>query len=580
MNNEPKQRRWLHCGLLLLWIVLGAILRLSRLASLPPWTDEFATMVFSLGNSFQTVPLNQWMGADILLAPVQPVVDSGIGSVVKSLMQESTHPPIYFVLTHWWIKVFGTHGEVVSLWGARSLSALLGIAAIPSLFGLGYLAFNSRLVGQIAAAMMAVSPYGIFLAQDARHYTLAILWVIASLSCLIVAIKAIHRHQPLSRGMGLVWVGVNSLGIATHYFFSLTLGAQGMVLLSQAWRQYRKDPQSLARSHWRRIYAVALGTLIGCVVWLPALSSIYGSELTAWVADGELTREWLAPIGRLLLWGLSMILLLPTAPTILPIGIVVLSGIVTILFILSLIPRLVHGWKLQQHFPDRRLALQVFRGYLGSAIALVLGIIYGLGMDLTLGARFQFVYFPAVILLLAGMLAGVWQQRTFDPVSRFKHGKAIVVMMWLMGLMGGLTAIGNLGYLQNHRPDLLAPVIQEASHSPLFIATTHKHHGQTGRLMGLAWEFKRLSDQNESEADRIASAQFFLADRDPQTQTYTEAIARLENTLTELPRPFDLWLVDFRTQLDLEAQHCFRDRSYGSWAGEYKYKLYRCRVRK
>jgi len=40
--------------------------------------------------------------------------------------------------------------------------------------------FRSRLVGQIAAAMMAVSPYGIYLAQEARHYTLAILLIIAS----------------------------------------------------------------------------------------------------------------------------------------------------------------------------------------------------------------------------------------------------------------------------------------------------------------------------------------------------------------------------------------------------------------
>ena len=577
---NPKQRHWLHFGLLVLWIALGTILRLSRLASLPPWTDECATMVFSLGNSFQAVPLNQWISSDVLLYPLHPVADADISSVVNYLSQESTHPPIYFVLTHWWIKVFRTDGGLVSLWGARSLSALLGITAIPSLFGLGYLAFGSRLVGQIAAAMMAVSPYGIFLAQDARHYTLAILWVIASLSCLVVAIQSIHREEPLSVGMGLVWVGVNSLGIATHYFFSLTLWAEGVVLLTQAWHQGRKDPQSLVRSHWRRIYAVALGTLVGSLVWLPALSSIYGSEPTAWIADGDLTGEWLAPIGRLFIWGLSMIVLLPTATTILPIWIVVISGIVTVVFVVSLIPRLGNGWKLQQHFRDRRLALQILSVYLGSAIALVLGITYGLGMDLTLGARFQFVYFPAVILLFAGILAGVWQQVTFDSASRLKYGKAIVVMIWLMGLMGGFTAIGNLGYLQNHRPDLLAPVIQEASQSPVFIATTHKHHGQTGRLMGLAWEFKRLSDRNNSETDRTTSAQFFLADRDPQTQTYTDAIARLQNTLTELPRPFDLWLVDFRTTVDLEAQHCFRDRSYGSWAGEYKYKLYRCQVGK
>ncbi|MFP4574915.1 MAG: hypothetical protein ACLFT9_04700 [Coleofasciculus sp.] len=577
---NPKQRHWLHFGLLLLWIALGAILRLSRLVSLPPWTDEFATMVFSLGNSFQTVPLNQWISSDVLLYPLHPMADADMGSVVNHLRQESTHPPIYFVLTHLWIKVFPTDDGLVSLWGARSLSALLGIAAIPSLFGLGYLAFGSRLVGQIAAAIMAVSPYGIFLAQDARHYTLVILWVIASLSCLVVAIQGIHREEPLSVGMGLVWVGVNSLGIATHYFFSLTICAEGIVLLTQAWQQGRKDPQILTRSHWRRIYGVALGTLVGGLVWLPALSSIYGSEPTAWIADGDITREWLAPIGRLFIWGLSMILLLPTATTILPIWIVVISGIVTVLFVVSLIPRLGNGWKIQQHFPDRRLALQILSVYLGSAIALVFGITYGLGMDLTLGARFQFVYFPVVILLLAGILAGVWQQVTFDSASGLKHGKAIVAMIWLMGLMGGFTAIGNLGYLQNHRPDLLAPVIQEASQSAVFIATTHKHHGQTGRLMGLAWEFKRLSDRNNSETDRTTSAQFFLADRDPQTRTYTDAIARLQNTLTELPRPFDLWLVDFRTKVDLDAQHCFRDRSYGSWAGEYKYKLYRCRVGK
>ncbi|MEQ9234650.1 glycosyltransferase family 39 protein [Coleofasciculus sp. E2-BRE-01] len=577
---NPKQRHWLHFGLLVLWIALGAILRLSRLVSPPPWTDECATMVFSLGNSFQTVPLNQWISSDVLLYPLHPVADSDISSVVNHLRQESTHPPIYFVLTHLWIKVFPTDDGLVSLWGARSLSALLGIAAIPSLFGLGYLAFGSRLVGQIAAAMMAVSPYGIFLAQDARHYTLAILLVIASISCLVVAIQGIHREEPLSVGMGLVWVGVNSLGIATHYFFSLTLCAEGVVLLTQAWQQGRKDPQSWVRSHWRRIYAVALGTLVGGLVWLPALSSIYGSEPTAWIADGDLTREWLAPIGRLFIWGLSMIVLLPTATTILPIWIVVISGIVTVLFVVSLIPRLGNGWKLQQHFPDRRLALQILGVYLGSAIALVFGITYGLGLDLTLGARFQFVYFPAVILLFAGMLAGVWQQVTFDLASRLKHGKAIVAMIWLMGLIGGFTAIGNLGYLQNHRPDLLAPVIQEASQSAVFIATTHKHHGQTGRLMGLAWEFKRLSDRNNSETDRTTSAQFFLADRDLQTTTYIDAIARLQNTLTELPRPFDLWLVDFRTKVDLEAQHCFRDRSYGSWAGEYKYKLYRCLAEK
>ncbi len=37
--------------------------------------------------------------------------------------------------------------------------------------------------------MMTVSPYGIFQAQEARHYTLAIFRVIASVSCLVIATR-------------------------------------------------------------------------------------------------------------------------------------------------------------------------------------------------------------------------------------------------------------------------------------------------------------------------------------------------------------------------------------------------------
>ena len=32
----------------------------------PPWNDEFATVVFSLGNSFRTVPINQAIALDVL----------------------------------------------------------------------------------------------------------------------------------------------------------------------------------------------------------------------------------------------------------------------------------------------------------------------------------------------------------------------------------------------------------------------------------------------------------------------------------------------------------------------------------
>jgi uncharacterized membrane protein len=173
------------------------------LAAKAPWSDEFATLVFSLGNSFNPVPLDRAIALDTLLMPLQPRPEAGIGDVIHNLMTESTHPPIYFILTHLWLQLFPTEGGFVSLWAARCESAILGIASIPAIFGLGWLAFRSRLVGQLAAAMMAVSPYGIYQAQEPRHYTLAILLIIASLCCLIIAARTIYRRTPLP-----VWVGL------------------------------------------------------------------------------------------------------------------------------------------------------------------------------------------------------------------------------------------------------------------------------------------------------------------------------------------------------------------------------------
>jgi len=64
--------RWFHFLLLLVWLAIGTGLRFTHLTSKPPWTDEFATLVFSLGNSFRTVPLEQAITLNTLLMPLRP----------------------------------------------------------------------------------------------------------------------------------------------------------------------------------------------------------------------------------------------------------------------------------------------------------------------------------------------------------------------------------------------------------------------------------------------------------------------------------------------------------------------------
>lgn len=155
--------------LLLLWTLIALILRFINLDSKPLWTDEFSTLVFSLGNSFRGVPIDQAIKLSTLLEPLQFRSTASIAYVVDHLLLESNHPPVYFMLAHWWMQLLQPSEDSL-VWIARSLPALLGVLSIPATFGLGWLAFRSQLVGQLAAGMMAVSPYGIYLAQEARHY--------------------------------------------------------------------------------------------------------------------------------------------------------------------------------------------------------------------------------------------------------------------------------------------------------------------------------------------------------------------------------------------------------------------------
>lgn len=632
--------RWFHPLLLLLWVAVGAGLRVLRLTSKAPWTDEFSTIVFSLGHTFDTVPLDRAIAINTLLQPIQPDTTTGMGDVIHHLLTKSNHPPLYFVLSHLWMRLFPLEDGFVSMWAARSLPAVFGTLSIPAMFGLSILAFRSRLVAQIAAAMMAVSPFGIFLAQEARHYTLAILFVIASICCLIVAVQGIRHRTALPIWLGLTWVIVNILGVATHYFFTFTLCAEVLVLLTVAWGQRKREgensitqpqdgeqtftlklppatstslkkttlestqtlsPPLLRHSHaktdsqiisrpWWRIFCVAAGTVAGSLVWLPALQSNYNYDLTHWIYDGDPLKRWLEPIGRVLAWLITTIVALPMETAALPVGVAIASGVVTVIFLLWALPILWSGLKLERCQPDTRLNLQLLGGLIIGALMLFFGITYTLGADLTLAPRYQFVYFPAAIALLGFALATSWNRSSQEAnsirvqpwrspanvVRRFTSGgKTAVVLIWLMGLLGGVTVTWNLSYLQSIRPDFLVKVIHNVSDSPVLIATTHQHHGHTGRMMGLAWEFKHHERSGLLTSPKTVSPQFLLAHAELDSQGKNPTIT-LQETVAQLPRPLDVWLVNFHAGVELTQQNCFRASQRLPKLDSYWYRLYRC----
>ena len=93
-KNEDRQWLWL-----LLWTILGAGLRLTNLDGKPPWTDEFRANVLSLGNSFQSVPLDRPI-FKIYSRNNSPNPSATIGTIVAHVSSEDRQPPIYFAIAY------------------------------------------------------------------------------------------------------------------------------------------------------------------------------------------------------------------------------------------------------------------------------------------------------------------------------------------------------------------------------------------------------------------------------------------------------------------------------------------------
>ncbi|WP_228035058.1 glycosyltransferase family 39 protein [Oculatella sp. LEGE 06141] len=610
--------RWFHLLVLLIWIAVGTGFRFAQLTAKPPWTDEFATLVFSLGHSFTTVPLDAPISLEELMQPLQPSPAADSNAVIHYLFAEDVHPPFYFVVAHWWMRLFAPENGLVSLWGARSLPALLGVVSIPAMFGLGWLAFRSLLIGHSMAAIMAVSPFAIYLAQEARHYTLAILWVIGCLCCLCFTVQAVQRRSPVPVWVGGLWIGVNALGLATHHFFLLTLCAAALVLLGFGVVQFRDDRAALWRSPWRRVYAIGIGTAVSSLIWIPLWQNIRSHDITQWIQSDERFNflSLLNPIVQSLAAWITMLVLLPVESS--SIFVVILAGLAMGLFLIWVVPLLWQGLRSQRSQPQVGLGIQVLAGFSLGAIALFFLITYGLGTDLTRGARYNFVYFPAVVGLLGIGLAALlthWSAvrptltaaeaplqprsaasnpdanrglklptgfnwRGIKQAAYPKDGRVAVLVVWAIGCLSSLTVVANLGYQKYYRPDLLLPLIQNQSSVPVLIATTHNTLVQVGEMMGIGWQV--LQRQNSTAANAAMASRLqvqFLLAHQPQAVCMQDCVATetLETAIAESSTPLDVWLVNFQAPASSVDARCVLDSAPSLYVSGYGYQLYHCR---
>ena len=170
---------------------------------------------------------------------------------IPSFLRRDGAPPLFYVLLHFWMGLFGTSDVAV-----RSLSGVFGVVTLP----LAWLA-GKRLAGPKAgwAAMLLVasSPFATRYDTETRMYSLVVLLTVLGFLALD---RSLHHPRPGN----LIAVGaVTGLLLYTHYWSLYLIGVTLLWLVWVAWR---------GRPAWRRgARASLVAAVVGCLTFVPWL---------------------------------------------------------------------------------------------------------------------------------------------------------------------------------------------------------------------------------------------------------------------------------------------------------------------
>ncbi|NET91136.1 MAG: hypothetical protein F6K45_24105, partial [Kamptonema sp. SIO1D9] len=185
---KPKLKfRWL----ILFVLLLGIFFRFLNLDGKLYWHDEVHTSLRINGYNSQEVIVEVFTGEvttiDNLLKFQLPSSEKTLSDTISALLTHPEHPPLYYLLAHFWVQLFGGSVAVT-----RSLSAIISLLAFPCLYWLCRELFNSQLIAWIAIILFAVSPVHVLYAQEAREYSL---WTVTILLTSATLLRAKRKKS-------------------------------------------------------------------------------------------------------------------------------------------------------------------------------------------------------------------------------------------------------------------------------------------------------------------------------------------------------------------------------------------------
>lgn len=127
--------------------------------------------------------------------------------MIDLLSNGEPNPPLFMILLHYWIKIFGI-GPI----SVRMLPLLFNTLTIPIVYSIGLRFFNSW-TGFVAACLFILSEYQFFIGLEARTYSLLSLLVAGSLYFFLTYLNDLKNTTALA-----LLIIVNILLVYSHYF--------------------------------------------------------------------------------------------------------------------------------------------------------------------------------------------------------------------------------------------------------------------------------------------------------------------------------------------------------------------------
>lgn len=293
-------------------ILVGIYARCANLNEKVYTVDEVRGLMRASGYMEPTLISTLYTGEVITASRLQqyqtPGLENSLGDALSSLANNPEHPPLYYLLMRFCLQLFQV--PVASRW----LAVGLGLLILPAIYWLCLELFGAAAVGWSAIALIAVSPFHVLIAQEARQYTLLALLTAISSALLLRSLRQNRWGYWLAYGI------TAALGMYSHLFFLWVLLTHGLYVLLVEHRLTQRFLRYLAVSvgvgiaflPWVWVVVTRLSRLEKTTRWASKYKTDLLSRAEYWLHNlgiGFVDFDWLVsfanPLSYLLLVGVA-----------------------------------------------------------------------------------------------------------------------------------------------------------------------------------------------------------------------------------------------------------------------------------